>query len=355
MDKMTSRERIARMFAHQEADRIPIIDIPWASTIERWHREGMPAGMDYIQYFGLDSVARIHVDSSPRYEVKTIEETDAYMIHTTAWGATLKNWKHAASTPEFLDFTIRDRQSWAQARSRMLPSRDRINWSHLKEYYPRWRAAGQWIQAGLWFGFDVTHSWIVGTERLLLALVEDPDWCRDMFSHELETQLALLDMVWDEGYRFDCIGWPDDMGYKGTQFFSLEMYREMVKPFQKRAIDWAHAKGVKAHLHSCGNINPFIPELIGIGLDALNPLEVKAGMDPIGIKNAYGRDLVLHGGINAVLWDYPERIRAEMERVVPVMKQGGGYLFASDHSIPSSVSLEDFRAIVALAKKLGAY
>lgn len=355
MDKMTSRERIARMYAHQEADRIPIIDSPWPSTIERWHREGMPVGMDYIQYFGLDSVARIQVDSSPRYDEKTIEETDAYMIHTTAWGATLKNWKHAASTPEFLDFTIRDRQSWAKARSRMVPARDRINWNHLKEYYPRWRAAGQWIQAGLWFGFDVTHSWIVGTERLLLALVEDPDWCRDMFSHELETQLALLDMVWDEGYRFDCIGWPDDMGYKGTQFFSLEMYRDLVKPFQKRAIDWAHAKGVKAHLHSCGNINPFIPELIGIGLDALNPLEVKAGMDPIGIKNTYGRDLVLHGGINAVLWDYPDRIRAEMERVIPVMKQGGGYLFASDHSIPSSVSLEDFRAIVALAKELGAY
>jgi uroporphyrinogen decarboxylase len=95
--------------------------------------------------------------------------------------------------------------------------------------------------------------------------------------------------------------------------------------------------------------------LIGIGLDALNPLEVKAGMDPVHLKKTYGRELVLHGGINAVLWDHPDRIAAEMERVVPIMKQSGGYIFSSDHSVPSSVSLDDFRSIVTLAKKLGSY
>jgi uroporphyrinogen decarboxylase len=355
MDTMTSRERFSRIYEHREADRIPIIDSPWGATIERWHREGMPTGIDYAEYFDLDRVAWINVDNSPQYEAKTIEETDEYRIHTTSWGATLKNWKHAASTPEFLAFTIVDRESWAKAKSRMRPSRDRIDWKYLASNYSQWRKTGQWMQANLWFGFDVTHSWIVGTERLLMALVEDPDWCRDIFFHELETQLALLDMVWDAGYTFDCISWPDDMGYKGTQFFSLGMYRDLVKPVQKRAIEWAHGKGVKAHLHSCGNINPIIPELIEIGLDALNPLEVKAGMDPVHIKKTYGRDLVLHGGINAVLWDHPDQITAEMERVVPIMKQDGGYIFSSDHSVPSSVSLEDFRGIVALAKQLGSY
>jgi uroporphyrinogen decarboxylase len=133
------------------------------------------------------------------------------------------------------------------------------------------------------------------------------------------------------------------------------MYRELIKPFHKRAIDWAHAKGIKAHLHSCGDVNPFVPELVALGLDALNPLEVKAGMDPVALKQTYGQDLVLHGGINAVLWDHPDEIKAEMERVVPVMKQDGGYIFSSDHSVPSSVSLEDFRHIVDLAKELGSY
>ena len=143
--------------------------------------------------------------------------------------------------------------------------------------------------------------------------------------------------------------------YHYNQFFSLKTYRELVKPVHKRAIEWAHAKGIKTRLHSCGNVNPFIPELIEIGLDGLNPLEVKAGMDPIQIKRDYGDDLLLHGGINAVLWDDKEAIEAEMRRVIPVVKENGGYIFSSDHSVPSSVSLESFRTIVNLAKELGTY
>jgi len=355
MREMTSRERFARMYAHQEADRVPIIDSPWGATIERWHREGMPEGMSFVDYFGLDHVAGISVDNSPRYEWKVLAETEAYRVYTTRWGATQRDWKHAASTPEFLDFTIVDPASWAEAKKRMTPTRDRVNWDHLKQHYPRWREKGHWIEAGLWFGFDVTHAWMVGTERILMALVEKPEWCMDMFSHMLELDLALLDMVWDAGYTFDAVYWPDDMGYKYNQFFSLATYRELLKPFHKRAIDWAHAKGARAHLHSCGNVNPFLPELVGLGLDALNPLEVKAGMDPLAVKNTYGKKLVLHGGVNAVLWTDPEAIKAEMERVVPVLKEGGGYIFSSDHSVPSSVSLEDFRQITALAKKLGSY
>ena len=51
MSHMNSHERFRRMFAHQEADRIPIIDSPWDATIERWQREGMPAEMSYRRLF----------------------------------------------------------------------------------------------------------------------------------------------------------------------------------------------------------------------------------------------------------------------------------------------------------------
>ena len=355
MTPMTSHERFKRMFEHREADRIPIMDSPWKSTLERWQQEGLPTDTNYVDYFGLDHFVGINSDISPRYEEKVIEESETYKIYTTKWGVTVRQWKHAASTPEFLDFTIVDPDSWAKAKARMTPTRDRINWDHLAKNYPIWKKKGYWIQAGLWFGFDPTHSWVSGTERILMALVENPEWCMDMFAHELEMNIQLNDMIWDAGYHFDDVMWYDDMGYKQNQFFSLGIYREILKPFHQRAIDWIHSKGAKAHLHSCGDINPFVPELVRMGLDALNPLEVKAGMDPIHLKKTYGKDLVFHGGINAVLWDKPDQIRAEMERTIPTMKENGGYIFASDHSVPDSVSLEDFRGIVELAKKLGAY
>ena len=353
---MNSYERFKRMYAHQEADRVPIIDSPWGATIDRWHQEGMPSDVSYVDYFDLDRfISPRLTDNSPRYPAQVIAETEQDVTYTSEWGVTMKQWKHAASTPEFLDFTIVDADSWRRAKERIQLSDDRIEWDLLQKKYHTWREQGAWIEPIVWFGFDVTHSWMVGTERVLMALAEDPEWIVDMWRTELDTELALLERVWEAGYTFDGLMWFDDMGYKQNQFFSLRMYRNLLKPFHQKMIEWAHAHGIPAHLHSCGDIRPLVPELVGIGLNALNPLEVKAGMDPVKLKQQYGDRLLFHGGINAVLWDQPEAIRAEMERVIPAMKENGGYIFSSDHSVPSTVSLEDFRRIVELARKLGSY
>lgn len=354
-NSMTPRERFARMFAHESADRVPIIDEPWPSTIERWNREGLPVGVDFREFFDLDSVAHFEVDNSPRNPVQILEETDRYTIHRTAWGATLKDWRHAGGVPEFLDFTITDARKWYAAKARMQPTKDRIPWKYLQSNYREWKSRGYWIEAGLWFGFDVSHSWMVGTERLLMAMLEEPEWLIDMFNHQLDMNLALLQQVWDEGFHFDAVKWPDDMGFSHNQFFSLRTYRLVLKPIHARAINWAHQHGIKAHLHSCGDINPMVPELVQMGLDALNPLEVKAGMDPLYLKQKFGDKLVLHGGLNAVLWDDRGAVEAEMHRLVPKMKVNGGYIFSSDHSVPDTVSFANFSAIINLAKELGTY
>ena len=355
MSNMTSYERIKRMFEHKEADRIPVFDEPWHSTIERWQKEGMPEKMSYVEYFDLDKIVGIGVDSSPRYPERIIEETEDYVIKTTSWGVTLKNWKHSGGVPEFLDFTIKDPDSWIKAKERIVPSKDRINWDNLKQNYKKWKKDGAWIRAGFWFGFDVTHSWMVGTERVLIALVENPEWMIDMFNYELDTCIALFEMVWDAGYKFDQIIWWDDMGYKHNQFFSLDMYRRILKPVHKRACDWAHKKGIYVEIHSCGDVNPFVPELIEIGVDMLNPVEVKAGMDPIGLKNKYGNRLSFRGGLNAVLFNDMEKMYEEVRKIIPVMKKNGGYIASSDHSVPDSVSLKDFKKFVEMIKGLGKY
>lgn len=355
MAEMTTRERCQRMYQHKQADRVPMLAAPWDTTIQRWRREGLPAKIDYAEYFGLDRVVHVGVDNSPRLPSKVIEETDEYIITLNSWGTTAKNWKHAESTPHWIARTIVDRPSWEMAKARMVMNRDRIDWNTLKANYQTWRQKGCWIYGDLWFGFDVTHARVVGTERLLMLMADDPELVMDIFNTQLDCSLQLLDMIWQEGYPFDAISWPDDMGYRNGLFFSLGMYREILKPAQKRAIAWAHAKGIYAHLHSCGNINQLLPELADIGLDALNPLEVKAGMDPIMIKKTYGDKLVLHGGLNAMLWTDIGKIESEMRRLLPVLKQNGGYIFQEDHSIPDSVSFEDYQKIVKLGRELGSY
>jgi len=352
---MTSKERFTRMYQHKEADRVPIVDHPWEGTISRWKKEGMPADMDWRDYFQVDKQEVIGVNVSPRYPVEVIEDTDSYVIVKSEWGVTMKHLKEEDSTPEFLDFTVTDPSKWAEAKKRMLVNRDRIDWTYLKNNYPKWVADGRWIVGGFWFGFDVTHSWAVGTETVLIAMIEEPEWLKDMFSVGADMCIKHMEMIWDEGYTFDCISWPDDMGYKNTTFFSLDTYRDLLKPYHKRVIDWAHSKGIYTHLHSCGNISKFIPDLLDIGLDALNPLEVKAGVNPEILKQEYGKTLVLHGGIDASLWNDKEKIIAEVERIVPILMKDGGYIFSSDHSIPNAVSAENFREIVATVKRMGRY
>ncbi len=355
MLELATNERLKLMFSHKEADRIPVTDTFWGATISRWHSEGLPEKVGVEEFFGLDKIAGIGVDISPRYPQKVLEETEDYIIYTTKWGATQREWKKQASTPEFLDFTVKTYEDWLKAKERMSVGEGRINWDYLKKNYSRWKKEGYWVQAGLWFGFDVTHSWFTGTERLLIAMIEQPEWCSDMFNTFLDINLKLMDEIWAAGYEFDGIRWPDDMGFKHSQFFSPDIYRELLKPVHKRAVEWAHQKGIKALLHSCGNILPLIPEFIDFGLDGLNPLEVKAGMDPFFLKDTYGDKLLLHGGIDILLWDDAEKVKAEMERTLPKMMKDGGYIFSSDHSVPSSISLNDYKEIVRLAKKLGTY
>ena len=356
MIKLTERERMLRTFKRQEIDRIPLYDSAWAGTKKRWYREGMPAGVAWEDFFGFDHAIRVCPDNSPRFERRVLEKTDRYRIETTKWGGTQKVFNELDSTPEVLNFYYDTPEKWEEAKKAMLTyHEDRIPWAYLKENYPKWKAEGRFLQLVVWFGFDVAHSRMTGTENMLIGMYEEPEWVMDIFDTYLTVSLDLCQRILDAGYQFDGIFWYDDMGYKGSPFFSPTLYRELLKPYHKKAVDWAHERGMVTELHSCGFIEPLLPDILETGVEMLNPLEIKAGMDPFKLKALYGDKLAFHGGINAQLWDDVDLVKAEMERIIPRLKEGGGYVFASDHSIPNSVSFDNMKQIAALAHKLGKY
>lgn len=356
MKTLTERERILRTYRHQEVDRIPMLDSAWTGTVRRWQNEGMPKDVSWVDYFGFDHQIRVGTDNSPRFAKKVLEENDRYKIVTTQWGTTQKVFRELDSTPENLNYYFDSSERWEEAKKAMLTfHEDRIPWDYLKNNYPRWKAEGSFLQLTVWFGFDVAHSHMIGTENFLIGLLEEPEWATDVFDTYLKTSLDLCQRILDAGYEFDGVFWYDDMGYKGTPFFSPQIYRELLQPYHKKVVDWAHERGMVTELHSCGFIEPLLPDIMQTGVEMLNPLEIKAGMNPQRLKSTYGDKLAFHGGINAQLWDDIDRVKAEMERIIPLMKEGGGYIFASDHSIPNSVSFENMKEIAALAHKLGKY
>lgn len=356
MIQLSERERILRTYRHQEIDRIPMVDSAWSGTVRRWHNEGMPKNIAWEQYFGFDKAIRVRADNSPRFEKKIIETTDRYRIQTTAWGATQKVFNELDSTPENLSFYYDSSDKWNEAKAAMMAyHEDRIPWNYLKENYPKWKAEGRFLQLVIWFGFDVAHSHMIGTENVLIGMYEEPEWITDVFDTYLNTSLDLCQRILDAGYEFDGIFWYDDMGYKGSPFFSPALYRELLKPYHKKVVDWAHERGMVTELHSCGFIEPLLPDIVETGVEMLNPLEIKAGMDPFKLKSLYGDKLAFHGGINAQLWENIDLVKQEMMRIIPALKEGGGYIFASDHSIPNSVSLQNMTEIARLAHELGKY
>lgn len=353
---MTSRERILAVVNHEEPDRIPLHDSPWASTIERWHQEGLPEDTSVAEYFGFDRWVGIGADMSPRYPERVIEETDEYIISTTRWGETSRRWKHRASVPEFLDFRIKDRDSWAEAKERMELSEDRIDWEMLERNWPSWREQGAFVTYGIWGpGYDVWANHVVGTERFLMALVQDPEWCREMQVFAAERAVQFGDMILERGYDFDAIRIPDDLGYRNGLLISPETFDVAIRPAHEILCDWAKKHDKVRWLHSCGNVMALVPRLVEIGWNVLNPLEIKAGMDPLALKEQYAGRLALDGGIDVRTMLDLDEMKRELETKIPRLMEGGGYVYHSDHSVPDNVPFDHYCTLIEMVKELGTY
>ena len=138
---------------------------------------------------------------------------------------------------------------------------------------------------------------------------------------------------------------------------SPAMYREFIFPAHKRTIDFAKSLGLPVIMHSCGFVEPLLPGMVEAGIDCLQVIEVKAGMDLLRIYRNFGDRLSLMGGIDvrALYSNDPAVIEAELLSKIPVVKAGFGYVLHSDHSIPDTVRYDSYRYFVDRALELGRY
>jgi uroporphyrinogen decarboxylase len=347
------RERITLALNHREADRVAIHDGPWATTIERWQKEGMPADVTPNEYFHYE-MEMIRPINTILFPARVIEDTDEYEMGVNGQGAYYKKWKTKTSTPQYLDFTIKDRKTWEEYKPNQKIMDGRVPPDFL-DFCRRKRSEGQFVMFANGMGYDHTQG-IVGSENLLIAMAEDPDWVRDMFEASASLIIDSAEYMMGMGFEFDGAFIFDDMGYRNTSLFSPTMYRELLFPSHKKVFDFFHSKGLKVVMHSCGCIKELVPMLIEAGLDCLQPLEVKAGMDLIEMKKLYGEKLALMGGLDARKISGPEDVLEEEVRTkVMFAKQGGGYIFQSDHSVPDVVSLAHYKKFVEFGMKYGRY
>jgi uroporphyrinogen decarboxylase len=187
-----------------------------------------------------------------------------------------------------------------------------------------------------------------GHENMFMGLGLDPDWVLDMALTYARLIVDLQKILFEKEGLPDGVWYYDDLGYKFHPFMSPDMYRGIIKPAHVYAMDYAKSLGLPVIWHCCGFIEPLLADMIDAGINCLQPIEVKAGMDLIRLHKLYGDKIAFMGGIDVreLFANSHEKIDAELGGKIPIVKEGFNYVVHSDHSIPENVNYATFRYFI---------
>ena len=360
---MTSKERISRILKREPVDRVGLQGSPWGQTIQKWRDEGhLGPEEDPADHFGYELRAggwlAMHADLD--HEDEIIEETDEHKLVRNANGALLRWWKDKAGTPEHVDFLVKDRATWDEHIRPHLTNTDRYRERmKIDEYRDAKKNAADNDLFFMWRGvnvFECIHP-VCGHEYMLIGMAMDPDWVKDMCNVYADLIVNLFEILFAEAGAPDGVFFYEDMGFKNKPFMSPAMYKEIVWPAHKKTFDYAHSLGLPVIVHSCGGVMDLVPGLIEAGMDCLQAMEVKAGMDLVELKKKYGDRIAFYGGMDIRTLETNDKavVEAELQKKLPVAMEGSGYILHSDHSIPDSVEYDTYKYFIERGLEIGTY
>jgi uroporphyrinogen decarboxylase len=159
----------------------------------------------------------------------------------------------------------------------------------------------------------------------------------------------------------DIVVFEDDLGMQDRLLISPEIYRKMIKPFQKKLFDFVKSRSnVFVFFHSDGAVASLIPDFIEIGIDILNPVQVTCnGMDTGSLKREYGKDICFWGaGCDSqriLAFGSTYDVREEVKRRIDDLASGGGFVFAPIHNVQNGVPPENVVTMFETAIEYGVY
>ncbi len=197
-----------------------------------------------------------------------------------------------------------------------------------------------------------------GYQRFFENLALEPEMMLHFFERRTAAFLRDLDKYLKTvGQYIQVIDFCDDLGTQTSLLLSPGMYRKMVKPFHARLFGFVKKNypQIKVFFHSCGAISELIPDLMEIGVDILNPVQITAsGMDPAKLKKEFGKNLVFWGGgvdtqgtLNKGTVDEVRKMAKEM---LDIFTPGGGYVFSQVHNVESCVPEQNLLAAYETAR-----
>jgi hypothetical protein len=365
-------ERMNKTLRHEEPDRVPISDFFWGGFLRRWRKElDLPEDANPYYHYDLDWIVTVpNMDPWVR-PFETLRQTSDEVVVKTGFGAILRK-QFACPMPEMTAWEIDtfekleavefdppdDRRRFFAAGDNQIAGvgdgfeRDSPAWIEtIKSLRPDFPVYGSMIECG------ECLTRLIGQQNTLLWMGLYPERMGRVIDRigAFYTACARAAIDAADGLLDGFVIWGD-VAYKRGLFFSPDYWRAYFKPWVKAMTHCAHARGLPVVYHGCGKVQAIFEDFIEIGIDAYNPLEVKAGMDVVELRRQHGHRMAFCGNSDVRVWETGDRdqIRREVLRKLGAAR-GGGFIFQSDHSVTSGVSGGTYDYIVRLIRRHGAY
>jgi hypothetical protein len=327
----TVRSRFQKVMAGDlSADRLPLLEWAtwWNLTVERWQKEGLAADLDVHgikRFFGLDVDYQLWFPQMKAGAKPSGEGEEKYWVRDEADYEALLPHLY----PDPMPF---DRELWRK---------------HAEE-----QARGEVIAWMTFSGFFWWPRVLFGIQPHLYAFYDQPGLMRRINQDQAEYLLRALD-------EFCSICVPDfmtfgeDMSYNHGPMISKDLFDEFMAPYYRQVVPRLKERGIIPLIDSDGDVEPLIPWFEEVGLEGILPLERMAGVDVNRIRANHPRWKMIGGFDKTVMHLGEQRIRAEFERLLPVMRSGC-YLPSVDHQTPPAVSIPDYRLYLRLLAEYAA-
>ncbi|MCL4377961.1 MAG: uroporphyrinogen decarboxylase family protein [Actinobacteria bacterium] len=208
------------------------------------------------------------------------------------------------------------------------------------------------VVANLWVHLLAAGQDLRGFENFMMDLILNKKMAQRFFEKQIEAYIPRIDRYIEMvGDYIDIIQVNDDLGTQNGPQFNRELYKEILKPYHKKLWQYIKQKSKKyLLLHSCGSIYELIPDLIEIGIDAINPVQVSArNMDSKKLKIEFGKDITFWGGgcdTQKILpFGKPGDVKEEVKKRVEDLSGNGGFVFCQVHNIQPDVPVENILAM----------
>ena len=310
----------------KKPDRLPVVEWApyWDQTLERWYAEGLDPSMtdssEIAEYLGFERYERIRFPARTSQCPKPVSQGAPIVTSESEYSA-------------ILPYLYPDRPFDSAALSS----------------YGQKQTRGECVVWTVVEGFFWHPRTLLGIEAHLLAFYDNPVILHAMNSRLLEHHFKVLDELF-----LICVpsfvSISEDMSYNKGPMLSEEHFMEFLAPYYRRLIPFLKQHGVIPIVDSDGDVASLIPWLRAVGVEGILPLERMAGVDVIKIREDYP-DFRMIGAFDKTVMSRGEAaIRAEFERLLPVMKQGG-FIPSVDHQTPPDVSLENYRLYNGILKE----